>query len=315
MDSTTTDGSGNYTIWIPGVTPGNVGIVMPPRAGMIATGGSAGTTGGAYVRSTNTSTFTTAPGNTYSGVNFGVVPVNIWLSDAIQGGTPGSSIAFAHAFTAGSAGTVTFAMTATTSSGSVWSQTLYHDTNCNGMIDAAEPALVASMAVVVDQKVCLVMKQFVPTGAAVGTHNAVVVGATMAYANAAPALSAALTNTDTTTLGAMVNLTLTKLVRNITTGAAFTTSNAASPNDIIEYQLIAKNLSSGTVSNVVVNDATPAFTAFVSAACPVSLPATITVCNTAHPSPNGAGAINWTFGGALPSGASLTITFQVRVSP
>jgi hypothetical protein len=64
----------------------------------------------------------------------------------------------------------------------------------------------------------------------------------------------------------------------------------------------------------VIDDATPAFTTFVSAACPGTLPAGVSSCTlTAQPAAGATGAVQWTFGGSLASGAALVVTFQVKV--
>ena len=65
---------------------------------------------------------------------------------------------------------------------------------------------------------------------------------------------------------------------------------------------------------LVVTDATPAFTLYQSAACG-ALPANLTGCSvTTQPALNGTGSIVWTLTGSLQSGASGSVTYQVRVS-
>ena len=67
-----------------------------------------------------------------------------------------------------------------------------------------------------------------------------------------------------------------------------------------------------------VTDATPAFTRFVSAACPspVSLPEGLTGCSvSSQPAVGGQGALAWTLVGSLAPGAAVTVSYQVTVSP
>ncbi|MBU6438463.1 MAG: hypothetical protein KGQ77_13130, partial [Betaproteobacteria bacterium] len=70
--SATTAGNGGYTLWIAASTTGTLTITPAAPSGALATGGSAGTTGGSYTRPSVS--FTPAAGNTYSGVNFGLAP-------------------------------------------------------------------------------------------------------------------------------------------------------------------------------------------------------------------------------------------------
>ena len=67
-------------------------------------------------------------------------------------------------------------------------------------------------------------------------------------------------------------------------------------------------------SALVINDATAAFTTFVSAACPATLPAGVTSCTvSAQPAVGASGQVQWTFGGALGASASLAVTYQVKI--
>ena len=314
LGTSLTDGGGAYTLWIPAGTT-SVAVVASPSSGRLATGGSVGTTGGSYARSNASVAFTAVPGNAYDGVHFGTVRANVWVSDAVQSATPGSFALFAHAFTAGSSGQATFASSSNpVPAGLAWTQTLYLDANCNGVFDTGEGALSGALPVTAGQRVCVLMRQSTPPDAPPGAQNAVTVSATMAYANASPSLSTSVSNVDVTTIGASSSLTLTKLVRNVTTSSAFGTANAASPDDVIEYQVTAINRSADAVASVVVHDATPAYTTFVSATCPSALPASMTACAVAQPGIGGTGPVEWAFTGVLASGASVTTTYRVKVA-
>ena len=314
IDATTTDSGGAYTLWSPSGTTGSVTVTAGLSTGLLATGGSAGTSGGTYVRATNTTTFTVAAGSSVSNVNFGAVPVNALQPDGAQTTGAGSTVVYAHAFVAGSSGQVTFStMAAPTPSSVHWTEAIYLDTNCNGIVDAGEPLVTGAMSVTAGQRVCLLVKEYAPSNAPLDAHDAVTLTATMTYVNATPALATTVSRTDTTTVGNATLLTLGKQVRNLTTGSGYGTVNNASPNDLLEYQLNATNLSSGVVASVIVNDATPAYTTFVSAVCPGSLPANVGTCTvTAQPAAGGSGNVQFTFSG-LGSGSSVTVTFQVRV--
>ena len=316
LTTTTTDSGGNYTIWLPASTSGTIVITEALPATLIATGGSAGTTGGSYARvPNNATTFTFATGQTWSGVAFGNVPVNTFSTDNVQTAPAGSTVFHPHTFIAGSVGQVTFSTTAlATPSVAGWIETIYQDTNCNGKIDGGEPLLAGALGLVAAQTVCIVVKEFVPASAPSGAQNKVTVSASFSYTNASPALTQILARIDTTTVGGSTELVLAKLVRNITNPGAFVTANNASPGDILEYQLTITNLASGAVGGIVINDATPTYTAFVSAACPGTLPAGLTGCSLVQPLPGAQGPVQWTFTGALGSAAQVVVTYQVRVN-
>jgi hypothetical protein len=68
------------------------------------------------------------------------------------------------------------------------------------------------------------------------------------------------------------------------------------------------------LATLVIYDATPAFTTFVSAACPATLPAGITTCSVStQPAVGASGALQWTFTGSLAASGSLTMTYQVKI--
>jgi hypothetical protein len=68
------------------------------------------------------------------------------------------------------------------------------------------------------------------------------------------------------------------------------------------------------LATLVINDATPAFTTFVSAACPATLPAGITTCSVStQPAVGASGALQWTFTGSLAASGSLAVTYQVKI--
>jgi uncharacterized repeat protein (TIGR01451 family) len=124
-----------------------------------------------------------------------------------------------------------------------------------------------------------------------------------------------LTVTDTTTVTTAAAAQLLKQVQNVTLAGAYTTANTALPGNTLQYQLSVSNQGSSAVSTVVVNDATPAFTTFLSAACPATLPSGLTACAvTLLPAVGGTGALQWTFQGSLAPGAQTSVTYQVVIA-
>ena len=86
----------------------------------------------------------------------------------------------------------------------------------------------------------------------------------------------------------------------------------AQSGDILLYTITYRNTGADVLTNLVVNDATPAYTRFVSAADGTRA-AGLTNVVIANPGANNKGAVSWTFAGNLNPGQSGTVTFRVKV--
>jgi uncharacterized repeat protein (TIGR01451 family) len=308
-----TASNGQYTLWIAAGAVGTLTLTPASPSGYLATGGSAGTTGGSYSRPSIS--YVPALGQAYTGANFGLVPPNNLAPNGAQQAQPAATVYYAHTFLAGSAGQVTFSLAAsTTPSAPAWTAVLYQDTNCNGTINSGEPVISAPIAVTAGQQVCLIAKVQVPGGAVAGAQSALTLSAAFQYSNANPALAASAAVSDVTTVGAAGGLTLVKLVSDLTQGGAAATSVNANPGDTLQYTLSATNTGAQSLATLVISDSTPAFTTFVSATCPAVLPAGISGCTVStQPAVGASGALQWTFTGSLSSGAVLAVTYQVKI--
>jgi uncharacterized repeat protein (TIGR01451 family)/fimbrial isopeptide formation D2 family protein len=310
-DTTLTDGAGNYTLWIPLAGPSiAVSVSQTNLGGYLSVGGAAGNTGGAYTRSTDTVAFTANGGSVYTGVNFADVRDNALANNGQQTTGPGNVVFYAHTFTAGTGGSVSFNIASVASPGGVagFTQVLHQDSNCNGALDAGEPplALNAAVAVLANAPLCVIVKETVPGGAPQGATDTVTLTATFSYTNASPALAGSHSNTDITTVGVASAL---NLVKSQSTAVALPGAN-------IVYTIDYSNNSSGALSNIVLSDAAPAFTRFVSAVCLPPLPAGVTGCSvTTQPAAGATGAIAWTLVGSLAPSARGQVRFTVQVNP
>ena len=316
VTSEATNASGDAMLWLPASTTGTVVLTPAAPGGYLATGGSPGTTTGSYTRPSVS--FVYAAGNLYTAVAFGLIPPSTLAPDGVEAAQPGTVVFYPHTFVAGSAGQVVFSTSAVaTPALSGWNETLFSDTNCNGQFDNAEPAITAPIAVVAGQQLCLLVKEFVPANAPVNAQNKITLSAKLTYSGAAAPVTSVLTRTDTTTVANAGTLQLLKQVQNLTTGTPMATSNNAVPGNTLQYQVSLSNQGSSALATLVVNDTTPAFTQFVSAACPAlaALPAGLTACSvTVQPTVGGQGALQWTFTGTLASGGQTAVTFQVQVA-
>ena len=302
LDSAITDGSGNYTLWIPAAASGATLIQQAGNGSYLSTGGSAGNTGGSYNRPTDITTASLTAGTIYSGVNFGDVPVNRFAADGQQSGMPGNVVFYGHRFNAGSGGSLNLIAT----SAGNWPVVVYRDLNCNGQIDAGDTVVLGAITVAAAEQVCIVNKVTIPAGTGVGLSDITTVEANFTYTNANPGLAGELYVTDTTTAGAgTAGLTLTKTVNRAT----------ALPGETIAYTLNYQNNSNAPIGAIVINDATPAFTTLLSAACTPPLPASITACDvTTAPIAGGGTTIQWGLKGSLGSAAAGQVVFSVKVN-
>ena len=244
--------------------------------------------------------------------NAGAPPPSRLNPTGAQTAQPGTVVFYAHNFYAGSDGQVTFTLTnVATPTGWPWNQVLYRDSNCNGTLDAAESVIAAPIALAAEQTLCLIIKQFVPAGIASGAQNATTLSASYTTVSATDLLSAV----DVTTVTDSSVLALTKRVSNITHGGASGITANANPGETLQYTLTAVNNGSMSLSTVSINDATPAFTTYLSAACPVTLPAVITACTVSmQPAVGAPGSVQWTFAGVLAPTGQLTVTYHVKVN-
>jgi uncharacterized repeat protein (TIGR01451 family) len=303
-DSAVTDGAGAFALWIPS-TATTVSIVETQPLGYLATGGDVGTTAGTYTRATTTIAFTYSSAVTYSGVRFGQVPLNTFAPDNALSGMPGTILLYTHTFSALSAGQVTFSTTAVSGTPNRFTEVLYRDAGCNGILNAADTQVTAAIAVNAGDTVCIIVKEMIAANAPYDAVNSISVQAQFVYTNASPALNATYTHTDVTTVGNSTSSGL-RLVKSVDKATA-------KSGDTLLYTINYSNSGSGTVSNIVVSDTTPYYTTFVSGACG-SLPTGITACTiSTQPSVGGTGSISWTLTGSLASSASGQVTFTVKI--
>ena len=301
-DTAITDGAGNYILWIPAAATNPVLISETNLSNYLSTGGSVGNTAGTYTRATDSTSFTITTGTIYTNVNFGDVPANRFAANGQQTGLPGNVLFYAHQFDAGSSGTVVFSSSNTPN----WPTILYRDLNCNGLIDATDTVL-STATVLAGEQICVIDKVTIPSGTAIGLQANTTVQAVFTYTNASPVLSSTLSVIDTTTVGAVsAGLVLTKAVDKAT----------ALAGDTVTYTLTYQNNSSAPISSIVINDATPAYTTFLSARCvvPPPLPAAITACTvTASPAVGATGSVKWTLTGTLSPSATAQVSYSVKV--
>ncbi|HEX5360737.1 MAG TPA: hypothetical protein VFW49_06595 [Fluviicoccus sp.] len=325
-----TGGTGSYSLQIPNTlaTGSTLCVTEDGSAAFVSVSGSAGTTGGSYNLVQDRTQFTLTALTSYTGVNFGDVPESLLSGVGAQATGPGTTVSYAHVFTAGTAGAVTFSPSQNpTPANPDWVSVLYRDTNCNAALDGGEPPLSGAVAVTAGQTVCLIQKVIVPVTTITGHVDESTVTASFAFA-APSAIVRPYTAADVTTVvDNGLGLFLVKEVRQVggcpSSGSdtnVFGTANDAAPGSYLEYRIRYTNQSQGVVKDVVITDDTPAFTVYRSASCSSTPPSVTCVVPSSGsgtaPAAGGTGNIRWVFGNnplGLTGGQGGEVRFCVQV--
>lgn len=305
--STTSAPDGAYELWLADSLDGvSVELRQQNLPSWISTGAETANTAGVYDRSADAITYLNSSGTVYQDVNFGDVPPNRLVPSNQASAVAGGQVDYAHTYTAGSVGEVSFTLSHQTNPATpIWGSSIFQDLDCSGSIDAGEPVLTSPLALGASASVCLVVRVAVPPGAAVGSVDLLTVQATLSYSGAAPPLSDAVEQTNTTkVIDSAGALTLTKSADKST----------ARPGETITYTIQFANLGLEPLSKLDIFDATPAYTTFVSASCASPLPSNLTGCSiTQQPAVGTTGSIRWTLTGELAPGAAGEVSFSVQV--
>lgn len=344
--STLTDGTGRYKMGVnASLTVGSALCVEQTNAACsVSTGASVGSTAlpsGSPVTVAATSyTRTAAPdriafawnGTGHVDLNFGDVSMNTLVADGAKTGQPGTTLVYAHTFTAQTGGSVSFGIASAVAAPALagWSEKVFADVGCTGTLQPGAavvfpPAVATTM--VAGQQECVIVQEFIPATAVNGYVNVVKVQADFTFTNAAPSLAASYQVSDVTTVGRSA-LDLKKQVRNVTQSGVFGVNNQAKSGETLEYLITYTNNAASPITSLAINDATPSYTTFISA-LDGTRPASLSACQKHTPAnalPTGAavgcsdgqavggtGAISFKFTGPLNSGATGNVLFRVTV--
>lgn len=209
---------------------------------------------------------------------------------------PGGTVVYKHTLTnngniveGAAANTLPFTLT-NDQAANGWVTTLYVDSNNDGIADSGELVTGSDLAVKTGSiargaSVNLLIKVQAPTNATAGTPSAVVL--TIKPTVVGGQSVADLVNTDLTTVtSGQVRLVKEQSLADCSTGAAGTyTQNAvfAKPGECVKYRITATNEGNADVTNVVISDATPAYTTLkvIASASPVATNATLSTSTAA----------------------------------
>ena len=301
VDTTTTDASGKFSFRVPNsVGSGPLKVVEFNPSNYLSVSGSAVSASGTYDLPSDTISFAYTAGATYNDLKFGDVRGVAFTGEDSKTGTIGSSVFYPHVFTSQTAGIVTFATTQLTSPNNTdWGVVAFRDSNGNGQLDGGDAQITAPLSVEAGVPITIFLQNFIPTTAANGAQDKLTVTATFTPTSGAVQT---LSLSDLTTVAANQGLMLTKTVSRST----------AKSGDILTYTIEYRNTGADALTKLVVRDATPAYTRFVSAADGTRA-AGLTDVTIATPGANNKGAVSWTFAGILNPGQSGTVTFRVEV--
>ncbi|PWQ92739.1 SdrD B-like domain-containing protein [Leucothrix pacifica] len=239
---------------------------------------------------------------------------------------PGNVVFYNHKFTTPVNGTVAFTNVGGGNATAGWASLIYRDANCDGTLNGSEAASSiqsVAMPVTAGTEICLINKVYAPANVAANDQYIQTITADFDYNNAI-AGSVSLKVRDVTTAGQVLapttssstaelgpsNLELRKTVRNVSQGGAETdTANQAKPGDTLEYRIYYRNTGTGPLTDLVINDAVPAYTQLQGGLNCGTAPGGMSCTSSA-----GVGdGLSWVFSGALVGGEGSFVSYRVTV--
>ena len=216
---------------------------------------------------------------------------------------------------------------ATSDSLAGWSSVVYYDANGNGVVDSGE-SVVTNMTfssnggagLAAGESVRLIVKVTAPAGAPVGATDVATLTVTTSAGTYSVAAPAVVTSTDTSTViaGYLTMLKEQALDANLdgNPDAGYSTANlttGALPGKGIRYRITVTNTGTAAATNVVVYDATPAFTHYTTTGAAAVTGGSAPNVTTA-PANNATGSLEFAVGTRNP-GESAVVTFGVIIDP
>lgn len=221
---------------------------------------------------------------------------------------PGGSIVYSHWLTNQGNVSKTNISLSTTDANAGWSSLLYADTDGDGVLSGGDQRLSTVPNLAAGESVLIFNKVLAATDIQLGIANVTTVLATWdAGASSTQALDVTTTNSSDVSIRKKqaIDSNCDGVPETAFTHALFT----AEPNQCVIYQLTATNTGAEPVRNVRIQDATPAYTSFITNG---GLPSLSQGSLASTISQGGRGEIIGLMG-ALPAAASATLTFGVRI--
>lgn len=208
---------------------------------------------------------------------------------------PGGTVVYKHTLTnngniveGATAGSLPYTIT-NDQAANGWVTSLFVDLNNDGIADANELVTgndLGALAIARGAAVNLLIKVQAPTNATAGTPSSVIFTISPTQAGGQSVVS--LVNTDLTTVtNGQVRLVKEQSLANCSSGAAtgvYTQNTvSAKPGECVKYKITATNEGNADVTNVVISDATPAYTTLkvIASASPLATNASLSTSTTA----------------------------------
>jgi uncharacterized repeat protein (TIGR01451 family) len=261
-------------------------------------------------------TFAFTSGTDITGMIFSDVPDNTFTpTPQAQTGSQTAQIYYAHTFMPGSGGLVSYSTP--TRSQSTWPAVAYYrDVICNGIYDAGDVAIPASISTISGTPVCILVRDTILATAPTGTTDLIATRATFTFTNSSGPVVRTYDVSDTTTVQTPNLGTSTKTWTDLSGGPGGTSVN---PGDVMQYTItLINSTATATALGVQVTDT---LSANLTGLLVVSIPAgatdfststTLDIRNITVPPSSSVtivfnGSVSGAVGGTVPNTANITL--------
>ncbi|MGY3670909.1 GEVED domain-containing protein (plasmid) [Marinovum sp. KMM 9989] len=312
--SAVTGPDGTWALTLPAGFEGPVSVTMIPPPGYRPISETTGDVPGLLASDPNdaTITFDISPDTVLTDLTLGAIASPRLSQDGTVHVEAGQVALIEHHYLAGGDGFVDFSLeNLEAATGDVVHSAVFRDVDCDG---DADEVISAPIPVTAQERVCVVVRSSVSTGAPRGARYSYDLIASSTYDGTA--ITDTRSNTDTLIIGRDTGqVTLVKTVENVTMGTPGSRANTGFPGDVLIYRIRLSNTSASAIADVSVRDMTPSNTV-ASYAAPPEVSSGGPACDLTTPQPVVAGyvgALHWQCSDDLPPGAFVTLSFAVKI--
>lgn len=187
-----------------------------------------------------------------------------------------------------------------------WTIVFYDDLNCNNVIDINENIIyenITNLNMIKNESRCIISKIFIPLGTEEGTEISYDLCLNIGFTNSSKFQDICLVNK----LRVISNNANIQIIKT-------TDKYVAKPGENISYTIELINNGLENAQNVVVYDATPPYTSFISADCENKINSNILSCVYNTNLNNGEGDIQWDLNGHLAPNESYKLFYNVKIN-
>ena len=303
-DTEVTDGDGDFSLFT-NATSRTMYIVETNSPGYLSVSYNGGTAAGAsYNIAGDWISFAYTRYSDVTGIRFGDVSDNTFApATRAQNGTSLSPVYYAHTFTPGSGGSVSFAVSSRTRG--TWPTVAYYrDNSCNGSYQASDTLITGPLTASAGVPICILVQENILSSAPTGTTDQIVTQANFTFTNSIGPVVKTYTVTDTTTVIGQSDLS--------TSTKTWTDPNGGdqNPGDTLQYTITLKETSGFAAANVSVTDNMPLNVGGFSV---TTFPAGATDNSTPTGGTNNTGYLNIS-NISVPASGTATIVYTVAIA-